>query len=128
MKRNFSFALALGALSFTTTAIAQQSAPSDAARQESVVQQAMRTYQSGLEAIDAGAAARSPAPPRVTCARFALEEAVTLALEKNLDIQVAKLEPQSVDFQIAGVPQHAIARRLARRSACAISTSCRRRA
>ena len=31
-----------------------------------------------------------------------LEEAVTLALEKNLDIQVAKLEPQSVDFQVAG--------------------------
>ena len=31
-----------------------------------------------------------------------LEDAVGLALEKNLDIQVARLEPQSVDFQIAG--------------------------
>ena len=31
-----------------------------------------------------------------------LEEAVSLALEKNLDIQVAKLDPQSVDFLIAG--------------------------
>ncbi|HET9706294.1 MAG TPA: TolC family protein, partial [Vicinamibacterales bacterium] len=32
-----------------------------------------------------------------------LEEAVSLALEKNLDIQVARLEPQAVDFQVAGV-------------------------
>ncbi len=31
-----------------------------------------------------------------------LEEAVSLALEKNLDIQVAKLEPQSLDFLVAG--------------------------
>ena len=31
-----------------------------------------------------------------------LEESVTLALEKNLDIQVSRLEPDSVDLQVAG--------------------------
>ena len=49
MNRIISFALAIGALSFTTTAVAQQPAAADAARQDSVVQQAMRTYQSGLD-------------------------------------------------------------------------------
>ena len=70
-------------------------------------------------------AARSPAPSSGDLRELRLEEAVTLALEKNLDIQVAKLEPQSVDFQIAGVPQHLSAGAFDRPSACAISTSCR---
>lgn len=99
MNRTFSFALAIGALSFTTPAFAQQS---DAARQESVIQQAMRTYQSGLDAITATAAKDQPGTRSGDLRELRLEEAVTLALEKNLDIQVAKLEPQSVDFLVAG--------------------------
>ena len=100
MNRNFSFALAIGALSFSTTAFAQQPAAADAARQESVVQQAMRTYQSGLDAMTP-VAATQPGTSSGDLREIRLEEAVTLALEKNLDIQVAKLEPQSVDYQIA---------------------------
>ena len=101
MNRNFSFALAIGALSFTTTAVAQHPAAADAARQESVVQQAMRTYQSGLEAMTPAPGNTQPGTVSGDLREIRLEEAVSLALEKNLDIQVAKLEPQSIDFQIA---------------------------
>jgi outer membrane protein len=102
MNRNLSFALVLGALSFTTPAVAQQPAAVDAARQDSVIQQAMRTYQAGLDAINAAAAKDQPGTRSGDLRELRLEEAVTLALEKNLDIQVAKLEPESVDFLIAG--------------------------
>ena len=64
----------------------------------------MRTYQQALDGIkDSALDARSqPGTSSDSLRELRLEEAVTLALEKNLDIQVAKLEPQSVDFQVAG--------------------------
>ena len=82
---------------------AQQPA-GDAARQEVVVQQALRSYEQGIEKLakDAQAARDAQSPDR-PLRELRLEEAVSLALEKNLDIQVAKLEPQAVDFQVAGV-------------------------
>jgi outer membrane protein len=97
MKRVTSFAIAI---SFASTAFAQQPAAADAQRHDSVVQQAMRVYQQGLNDIK-----DTPAQPGTssgTQRELRLEEAVSLALEKNLDIQVAKLEPQSVDFLVAG--------------------------
>lgn len=100
MIRTVSFALAL--FSITTPAFAQQPAATDAARQESVIQQAMRTYQAGLDAITATAAPTQPGATTGDLRELRLEDAVTLALDKNLDIQVAKLEPQSVDFLVAG--------------------------
>ena len=83
--------------------LASAQALSDSARQDAVVQQALRTYQQGLNDLSPaisgvsqpGAAAGSPRELR-------LEEAVAIALEKNLDIQVARLEPQSVDLLVAG--------------------------
>jgi outer membrane protein len=102
MKRTISFALGIGVFSIGTTAFAQQTAAPDAARQESVIQQAMRTYQSGLNAINATVPPAQPGAQSGDLREIRLEEAVTLALEKNLDIQVAKLEPESVDFLIAG--------------------------
>ena len=82
---------------------AQQPA-GDAARQEVVVQEALRSYEQGIEKLakDAQAARDAQSPDR-PLRELRLEEAVSLALEKNLDIQVAKLEPQAVDFQVAGV-------------------------
>ena len=68
---------------------------------EQAVQGAMKGYQQGLSDLlkDANErVAQTGGPVR----EVRLEEAVTLALEKNLDIQVAKLEPQSVDFLVAG--------------------------
>lgn len=100
MTRTISFALAL--FSITVPAFAQQPAATDATRQESVIQQAMRTYQAGLDVITATAAPTQPGATTGDLRELRLEDAVTLALEKNLDIQVAKLEPQSVDFLVAG--------------------------
>ena len=99
MKRFTSFAVAV---SFATTAFAQQPPSADAQRQDSVVQQAMRVYQQGLNDIKESPAPSQPGTSSGTQRELRLEEAVSLALEKNLDIQVAKLEPQSVDFLVAG--------------------------
>ena len=103
MKRVTSFAIAI-VISLGAPPFAQQPAATDAARQDSVVKQAMRAYQQGLNDIKEPASSRasSPAPSSGDLRELRLEEAVTLALEKNLDIQVAKLEPQSVDFLVAG--------------------------
>ena len=102
MNRTISFAIAIGALSLSTTTFAQQPAATDAARRESVVQQAMRTYRQDLDSIVATAAANQPGTRSGDLRELRLEDVVSLALEKNLDIQVAKLEPQSVDFLVAG--------------------------
>ena len=101
MNRNFLFTLAIGAFSFTTTAVAQQPVAVDPARTDSVVQQALRSYQTGLDAMRPVEAAQ-PGASSGNLREIRLEEAVSLALEKNLDIQVAKLEPQSLDFLVAG--------------------------
>jgi outer membrane protein len=104
MKRFTSFATAI-VFSVSTPAFAQGQATEDAARTKTVVEQAMRTYQQGLSEIreSAVAPATQPGVSSGALRELRLEEAVSLALEKNLDIQVAKLEPQSVDYQVAGV-------------------------
>ena len=83
-----------------THASAQSSAATDVSRQDAVVQQAMQTYQRGLAGLNAPAA--QPGVASGTLRELRLEEAVAIALEKNLDIQVARLEPQSVDLLVAG--------------------------
>lgn len=95
MKRFTSFATTIAFL-LSVPAFAQKSSIVDVARTDAVVQQAMRTYQQGLDGIV------QPGTSSGDLRELRLEEAVLIALEKNLDIQVAKLEPQSVDFQIAG--------------------------
>ena len=125
MKRIISFAIALAALSLTAPAFAQQPAADDAARQDSVVKQAMRTYQQVSTTSRTDGAAVQPGTSSGDLRELRLEEAVTLALEKNLDIQVAKLEPQSVDFLVAGFRNtYRPVARLHRRPARSVS-SCR---
>ena len=70
------------------------------ARQETVVTQSLRTYQRprGVTVDRNTQPGTTSGPLR----ELRLEEAVALALEKNLDIQVARLEPQSLDFLVAG--------------------------
>ena len=89
-------------LAASTAAFAQQSSATDAARQETVIQQAMRSYQQGLNDLKEAADVRLQPGLEANVREIRMEEAVSLALEKNLDIQVAKLEPQSVDFLVAG--------------------------
>ena len=101
MKRNIPFAVVFVLTS--SFAFAQQPAAVDAARQDTVVQQAMKSYQQGLNDITReNSALIQPTGDTRALRELRLEEAVTLALEKNLDIQVAKLEPQSFDYAIAG--------------------------
>lgn len=94
--------LAIALLAAGTTAAAQQPANTDAARQDSVIRQALADYQNGIDALKTAAGSAQPGSNSGAMRELALEEAVALALEKNLDIQVARLEPQSVDFLIAG--------------------------
>ena len=102
MKTLTSTTLAIALLAAGTTAAAQQP-PADAARQDSVIKQALADYQNGLDALrNVPGSVVQPGITTGPLREFALEEAVALALEKNLDIQVARLEPQSVDFVIAG--------------------------
>jgi outer membrane protein len=99
MKRFTRIAAALVLLS--APAAAQQQAD-EASRQDAVIKQAMRAYQQGLSDLKETTSLIQPVTNADALRELRLEEAVSLALEKNLDIQVAKLEPQSVDFLIAG--------------------------
>lgn len=102
MKRVTSSVLAI-ALAWGVPALAQNSAPAlDQSRTDAVVREAMKSYQQGLNDIKETAASSQPGTSSGDLRELRLEEAVSLALEKNLDIQVAKLEPQSTDFLIAG--------------------------
>ena len=75
--------------------------------QDLLVREALARYQQGLEALKNG----SPAPESTTAAaqpnrpvrELRLTDVVQLALEKNLDISVERLNPQAVDLQIAGL-------------------------
>src|SRR5688572_17237794 len=83
-------------------AAAQPPAAEEAARQDTVIKEAMRTYQQGLSELKESFSTTVQPGASSELRELRLEEAVSLALEKNLDIQVAKLEPQSVDFLVAG--------------------------
>jgi outer membrane protein TolC len=100
MKRFISLALAFFA--FAMPAAAQQPTAAEAARQDTVIKEAMRTYQQGLSELKESFTTTVQPGASNQLRELRLEEAVSLALEKNLDIQVAKLEPQSVDFLVAG--------------------------
>ncbi|MCC7123498.1 MAG: TolC family protein, partial [Acidobacteria bacterium] len=87
-------------------AAAQGTSGGDAARTDALIRQAMAGYDAAVRTLD-----QSPLPePQSPIGRaspggareLTLEQSVELALEKNLDIQVSRLEPGSVDLQIAG--------------------------
>ena len=101
MKLLTSTFVAAAVLSAVPHASAQ--ALSDSARKDAVVQQALRTYQQGLNDLNpAPSGVTQPGGQAAEVRELRLEEAVAIALEKNLDIQIARLEPQSVDFLVAG--------------------------
>ena len=105
MKSLASTTAAIALLALVHPAFAQTKttpAAAEAARQDSIVRQAMRTYQDGLQALDEATRAAQPGTLSGALRELTLDEAVSIALEQNLDIQVSKLEPQSVDFLVAG--------------------------
>ncbi len=107
MRKIVCFVAVLG-VSTAATLTAQTSAAQDAARTESVVRDAMRSYNDSLRS--AGQPPTGDDPQSLTgrqtpggTRELTLEDAVNLGLEKNLDIQVSRLEPQSVDLTTAGI-------------------------
>jgi hypothetical protein len=93
--------------SSTTPVFAQSPSEGDAARQSLVIQRALEKYQAQVASLDQAPASPDQSPigrqAQGGVKTMTLEDSVALALEKNLDIQVSRLEPQSVDMQIAGV-------------------------
>jgi outer membrane protein len=92
-------------LAWSASAQAQTPEPQT---QDSLVRDALARYQQGLDAIKNGSA--SQAEPSTLAAQgnrpvreLRLADVVQLALEKNLDISVERLNPQSVDLQIVGL-------------------------
>ena len=111
MKMEFRCLVATAALlASTVSAFAQapaaQQPTAEAQSQDDLVRDALARYQAGLDAIQSG----QPAPPLAESTQagrpvrdIRLTDVVQLALEKNLDIAVERLNPQSVDLQIAGL-------------------------
>ena len=90
------------------SAWAQTAAQSQAQQNsDSLVRDALARYQAGLDAIKNGNATVEPTNTGIQTNRpvreIRLADAVQLALEKNLDISVERLNPEAVDLQIAGL-------------------------
>jgi outer membrane protein len=97
---------------WSVNAGAQSPAPapaegSAAQTQDSLVKDALARYQAGLDAIQKGSPAAGGAETTLQSNRpvreLRMSDVVELALEKNLDISVERLNPQAVDLQIAAL-------------------------
>jgi outer membrane protein len=92
-------------LAWSVSASAQTPAPTsaDAVRQQSLVREALERYETGLKQLDASGAPMQPtgAPALRPVRELRMMDAVELALQKNLDISVERLNPQAIDLQIA---------------------------
>ncbi len=86
---------------------AQPASDADAARLDAVVRQAVDSYNAAIQQVDQATPSDPQSPTGRTAAggtrELTLEQSVALALEKNLDIQVSRMEPGSADLQIAGI-------------------------
>ena len=73
--------------------------------QDTLVRDALARYQQGLDAIKNGGAPvlTTPEQPNRPVRELRMADVVQLALERNLDISVERLNPQAVDLQIAGL-------------------------
>ena len=94
-----------GVMLASNGAFAQQR---DQQTQDVLVREALERYQAGLDALKRGGPLN--VPPAATAQEtgrplreLRLDEVVQLALEKNLDISVERLNPQGVDLQIAAI-------------------------
>jgi len=109
MTRNSWAALAAaGSLSLSVTSIvsAQTPAPkvSDQHVQELVRAAALRAgVQGRLDALPGSAAAQSTPTGSGPALPLTLDDAIKLALDRNLDIAVQRLNPQTFDFSIAAL-------------------------
>ena len=83
-------------------AVAQQSA-SDRARVDEIARDAALKFATALSADADQTRPTAPPPPAGTMVNLTLDEATARALERNLDIAVERLNPQTFDFSIAAL-------------------------
>jgi outer membrane protein len=98
--------LVLAAIVGTTVpgvAQAPAQAPAQAARIDAVVADALARYKDGLKSLDAIPVQAPIAAPSAGTRDLTLVDAVQLALDRNLDIAVERLNPQNIDLQVAGL-------------------------
>ncbi|MFN2447707.1 MAG: TolC family protein [Vicinamibacterales bacterium] len=77
----------------------------DASRRDALIRRTVAGYEAALieQQPQPPAPAQLPSPGAGGTRELRLEEAVALALEKNLDIAVERLNPQAVDLHVAGL-------------------------
>jgi outer membrane protein TolC len=108
MNVEFRNAAACAAFLFWSASASAQTpaAAQDAARQNDLVRDAVARYEAGLKNLDTvppGEQRPAGSPGSAGTREIRLADVVQLALEKNLDIGVERLNPQAVDLQIAAV-------------------------
>ena len=103
MKKHSRRVAALAALLCWSVAASAQTP--DGQSQDSLVREALSRYQAGLDAIKNGGGTEPAATlgqPNRPIRDVRMSEVVDLALQKNLDIAVERINPSTVDLQIAG--------------------------
>ncbi len=82
--------------------VAAQTAAADNARRDGLAREAARTFAAASSGVDQ---TRPTTPPPLpgTNVELTLDEATARALERNLDIAVERLNPQTFDFSIAAL-------------------------
>jgi len=81
---------------------AAQTPRADAVRLDDLAREAARTFATARADMDQTRPTTAPPPPG-TNVDLTLDEATTRALERNLDIAVERLNPQTFDFSIAAL-------------------------
>jgi outer membrane protein TolC len=94
-------------LGWSVSASAQTppAAEAEATRTDALVREAIARYEAGIQKLQNGEAPAQPTETQApaTVREIRLDDVVQLALEKNLDIAVERLNPPSVDLQIAQI-------------------------
>ncbi len=102
------FAFLVRSLAYVVIAVsavrpaAAQTARADAVRLDDIAREAARTFATTRADTDQTRPTTAPPPPG-TNVDLTLDEATTRALERNLDIAVERLNPQTFDFSIAAL-------------------------
>jgi len=95
-------ACALVLLAGVRPAAAQQSA-TDRARRDDLAREAAREFAAAISAAPDQTRPPATPPPPGQAVNLTLDEATARALERNLDIAVERLNPQTFDFSIAAL-------------------------
>lgn len=106
MKRNVSVLILLAGMAASASPAAAQSTPATSARIQEIVRAAAQQIATGQTAPQQPAPSDPAAEPQVPgrpIVRLSLDEAVKLALDRNLDIAVQRLNPETFDFSLASL-------------------------